>query len=229
MNSEYLKCSGDDCFNNNRFHANFINGIVDHVSYRGISIEQRPEVLGKFHGLIGQYKPQQIIEIGTFAGGFTLILKDIVDSLGLDTALHTYDVNNQNILKDQINYRQVKNIFVHTKNLFSSNYDAFVNDEARQELVNIIQNSGLTMVLCDGGCKKCEFNIIAPFLKSNDIIMAHDYAPNSDFFHNHMNRKIWNWHEIQDSDIQASVSNSNLMPLDRESFLEVAWLCMRKV
>lgn len=228
MNTEFLRCSGEDCFVNNRFQNNFLNDIIDHVSYRGVSIEQRPEVLYKFENLILESNPARIIEIGTFAGGLTLILKDIVDANNLSTEIYTYDVAEATILKDHIQQRQLNKLFVRTKNLFNGAYSDFFSPETKQEIQELIQQPGLTILLCDGGCKKCEFNLLASFLKPEDIIMAHDYAPNSTFFQNQMNKKIWNWHEIQNSDIEMTIMQNGLVPLHKEAFLEVAWLCMRK-
>lgn len=228
MNTEYLKCSGEDCFVNNRFQNNFLNDMVDHVSYRGVSIEQRPEVVDKFENLILEHGPARIIEIGTFAGGLTLILKDVVDTNNLTTEIYTYDVAEASILKDHIQHRELKELFVITKNLFNGAYSDFLTSDTKQEIQELIQKPGLTILLCDGGCKKCEFNLLAQFLKSDDIIMAHDYAPNATFFQNHMNKKVWNWHEIQDADIEMTIMKNGLVPLHKEAFLEVAWLCMRK-
>lgn len=228
MNTQFLKCSGEDCFTNNRFQNNFAQGIVDHVSYRGVSIEQRPEVLQKFESLILENRPSQIIEIGTFAGGLTLILKDIVDTHKLNTEIHTYDVARASILIDNINNRNLNNLTVHTTNLFGANYSSFYDENRLQEITNLIQKPGLTMLLCDGGCKKCEFNLLSDLLKVNDIIMAHDYAPDPEYFRSTMHGKIWYWHEIQDSDILSAISKNHLEPFNKDSFIEVAWLCMRK-
>lgn len=228
MDTQFLKCSGEDCFDKNRFQENFIKGHIDHVSYRGVSIEQRPEVVYKFESLLLEYRPNQIIEIGTFAGGLTLILKDIIDNNQLNTEIHTYDVVQASILIDQIKLRNLSNIRVYTTNLFNDRYDGFHDESTKHEITSLIQRPGHTLLLCDGGCKKCEFNLLANLLKPQDVIMAHDYAPDPAYFQSKINRKIWYWHEIQDADIISSITNNKLTPLHKESFLEVAWLCMQK-
>ena len=58
--------------------------------------------------------------------------------------------------------------------------------------------------------------------------MAHDYAPNKEYFEEHMRDKIWNWHEIQDSDIQESCKKYHLTPYMQNEFLSVAWACFIK-
>ena len=58
--------------------------------------------------------------------------------------------------------------------------------------------------------------------------MAHDYSPSTEYFEEHINNKIWNWHEIQDSDIQESVSEYSLEPFMQEDFQQVVWVCKIK-
>jgi hypothetical protein len=83
--------------------------------------------------------------------------------------------------------------------------------------------------LCDGGCKKCEYNAIAPLLKNKDIIMAHDYSPNLEYFEQHMRDKIWNWMEINDNDINEISKKYNLVSFQQELLLNIAWNCKQKI
>ena len=65
-------------------------------------------------------------------------------------------------------------------------------------------------------------------LKKGDIIMAHDYSPNSEYFEENINNKIWNWHEIKDTDIEDTVNECNLKPFMQEDFQKVVWVCKIK-
>jgi hypothetical protein len=112
---------------------------------------------------------------------------------------------------------------IRIENIFGNNWDSIPN-----EVVSYIQNDGLTLVLCDGGSKKDEFRLLSEYLKPNDIIMTHDYSPTIEYFQEYMKNKIWNWHEIQDSDIIESCQKYDLIPHMREEFLSVAWACFRK-
>jgi hypothetical protein len=114
-----------------------------------------------------------------------------------------------------------------TENLFGSNYTKLVEEE-KEKLINFIRKPGVTIVLCDGGSKKNEFNLLSEFLKEGDIIMAHDYAPSLEFSMEKMQNKIWNWHEILDADIEESCKKFNLTPFLQEEFLNVAWVCRQK-
>jgi hypothetical protein len=174
-----------------------------------------------FKELLYKVKPARILEIGTFHGGLTLLLRDILDGLSLYyRPIRTYDINSQDFLKPLVKDRNVEVI---TDNLFNENYTNFRNQEKKEELATFIQKSGTTMVLCDGGCKTCEFNLISPLLKTNDIIMAHDYAPNDDYFQLHLKDKIWNWHEISQKDIVESIDKYKLVPFLDELMQSIAW------
>ena len=83
-------------------------------------------------------------------------------------------------------------------------------------------------MLCDGGSKKNEFRILSDYLKVGDVIMAHDYAPNEEYFQEHINNKIWNWLEIQDNDINEPSLRNNLIPYMEDDFRQVVWACKIK-
>lgn len=179
-----------------------------------------------FIELLNAIKPSRILEIGTFHGGLTMMLRDIMDNIHLlDSAIRTYDIHDQEFLKPLINGRAIE---VFTKNLFDAKYHDFADDISKNELYSFIQQQGTTLVLCDGGCKKCEFNLIAPMLKTNDIIMAHDYAPNEEYFNQYIKGKIWDWLEIQDSDINQCVIDHNLQPYLQSTAQKAAWCCKIK-
>lgn len=223
---EKLSCASMDCFQDDFFDNNFKKGIIKHVNYDGLAIEQNPNIIDKFNELISTYKPKRVLEIGTFHGGLTEIIRDLLDVNDLtNSEVKTYDVTLPNFVTEKLNK---KNINLLEKNLFSHTYTDFLNDTTRAELFEYINGDGLTLVLCDGGSKKNEFRLISNLLKVGDIIMAHDYAPNPIYFESKMKNIFWNWLEIQDSDIEQSCLDNNLKPLLQESFIEVAWVCKIK-
>ena len=185
--------------------------------------ENTPQV---FLELLDIIRPYRILEIGTFHGGLTLMLRDTLDNLGLSgSIIRTYDVDDQEFLKPLVKDRLVE---VFTKNIFDKSYKHFADYHAEKEITKFIQQDGCTLVLCDGGCKKCEYNILAPLLKNQDVIMAHDYCPNKDYFNQHMKDKIWDWCEIEDSDIQEVSDKYNLIPFHQEKLLTIGWNCRIK-
>lgn len=182
-----------------------------------------PKVFREFLQLV---HPARILEIGTFHGGLTLLLRDILDEIGLaNNIIRTYDIHEQEFLKPLVVERKVE---VYTKNLFKDDYSGWANTDNQQEIYNYINQDGITIVLCDGGCKKCEFNLIAPMLKENDIIMAHDYAPTAEYFEKYMKDKIWNWHEIRDRDIIDVSNQCGLVSFVQETMQKIAWCCKIK-
>jgi hypothetical protein len=192
-----------------------------HFIYENLTISQVPNIKKSFEELITTIKPKRVLEIGTADGGLTLMTRDILDTHNMEaTIIRTYDINEQVNLKTK-----GRKIEIITKNIFTYPYSDL---EFPEEVKNFIQDYGLTLILCDGGSKKNEFRLLSQFMKIGDIIMAHDYAPNQEYFDNHINGKIWNWLEIQDSDINESCERYNLKPFMEEEFRSVVWVCKIK-
>jgi hypothetical protein len=114
-------------------------------------------------------------------------------------------------------------IDVRIENIFSENYTKLNN-----EVIEFVKSDGITIVLCDGGWKIGEFNLISNYLKNGDFILAHDYAENKEKFELDVKNKIWNWHEIQESDIIDACERNNLKDYQREIFESVVWICKTK-
>ena len=194
--------------------------------YKETTILQHKDIAIPLKTLFETIKPSQVLEIGTSHGGLTLLIRDLLDEVGLkESDFRTYDVLDINRYWLDEAIKNGAKIDLRIKNIFNHQYDALIEVD---EIKELISRSGPTIVMCDGGSKKNEFKILSPFLKSGDIIMAHDYASNSAYFEEHINNKIWNWHEIQDSDIQESVEKYNLEPYMHDEFQKVVWVCKIK-
>jgi len=192
--------------------------------YRNLTTMQHTSVEEKFTKLITEIKPIKVLEIGTSSGGLTLLLRDILDKNGLEsTRLVSYDVNDPVYLRHYVN--EGSKIELRVENIFNHQYDKLENG---QEVIDIITSEGTTLVLCDGGSKKNEFRVLSDYLKVGDVIMAHDYSPNETYFQEHINNKVWNWLEIQDTDINESCVKNNLVPFMEEDFRQVVWACKIK-
>ena len=114
-------------------------------------------------------------------------------------------------------------IDVRVENVFNHHYT-----EVKQEVIDFIQQDGMTLILCDGGSKIHEFKILSNYMKNNDFIMAHDYSQNKETFKENVYMKIWNWHEIEDKDIQEACEKNNLISYNQEIFNTIAWVCKVK-
>jgi cephalosporin hydroxylase len=196
--------------------------VKGHFIYENLIISQHESVGSVFDKLIKQIKPKRILEIGTADGGLTLMLKDLLNDNGLNNSIiRTYDILEQTNLKN----KNVNGIEIITKSPFNYPYSDL---EYPDEIKEFVQSEGTTLVLCDGGFKINEFILISQFLKVGDVIMAHDYAHDSDVFKKEIENKIWNWHEIQYSDISNACEINNLESYMLDEFKQVVWVCKMK-
>lgn len=161
-----------------------------------------------------------IIELGTCCGGFTIFLRNH-RLLSSDVELHTYDFTEWNLsgrdgaLNDGREIFKKYNINFHLADIFSH--------ETVDQIKSLIQRPGRSIVFCDGGDKKREFNLFAPFLKNGDIILAHDYIDTNENFEKNFKNKIWDGHEISDSDIDAVCKIYNLKPFLQQELAKAVW------
>lgn len=188
-------------------------------SFMNMACQQSHDVYEVFYEFIKKTKPSRILEIGTALGGFTDFLKWCSTELNYDISILTYDIIEYNWYNDLRN----KSIDIRVENVFNSNYT-----EVKQDVVDFIRKDGTTIVLCDGGYKIGEFNLLSNFIKEGDFILAHDYSENKDVFETEINRKKWNWFEISYEDIKQSCLDNNLVSYDDEIFKNVVWVCKIK-
>jgi hypothetical protein len=198
------------------------NEIKGWFAYKGNTVQQHENAGNVFKKLFINKKPARILEIGTAYGGLTILLRDILNELNMqNTIIRTYDNYHKHYLDNIIGIESI------IDNIFTKSY-LELNDEKSKSVIEYIQLDGVTILLCDGGSKKDEFRLLSPYLKPGDIIMAHDYAPNQEYFNRHIKNKIWSWMEIEDSDIEESVILNNLNPYMSEEFTNVVWVCKEK-
>ena len=55
-----------------------------------------------------------------------------------------------------------------------------------------------------------------------------EYALDKEKFETSINKKIWNWHELSESDIIDACNRNNLEDYKRETFESVVWVCKTK-
>jgi cephalosporin hydroxylase len=190
--------------------------------YEGYAAMQHDDVLPVFRDFIQETRPRRILEIGTAQAGFTLALRNLLNEAGLrESAVRSFDITRLPWF-DAIASRKIELI---VENIFDDHYSRFTKPEL---IVPFIQAEGTTLVLCDGGYKVGEFNLIAPLLKAGDYIMAHDYIDTEQNFRENYLDKIWNWQEIQERDIRETCAKYGLVDFHREAFSRVVWVCKKK-
>jgi len=158
--------------------------------------------------------PSQIIELGTEQGGLSLFLH--ISCLLNSCHFITYDIEGSSLKYSDV-FSKI-NIDARNKNIF----------ENEEEIAQIIQSKGTTVLLCDNGNKIREFNTFSRYLKSGDFIFAHDYSKDRDFFMREMSGKLWNHCEIIYADIEESVNLHGLIPFMEEGWQRAAWACFQK-
>jgi FkbM family methyltransferase len=197
--------------------------ILDSLFYKNFTAQQQKNVLDVFKTFLSEIKPARILEIGTAGGGLTLFLRDTLNDIGLtNSQIKSFDVIECSWY-DEI---RKNNIEINITNIFDR---AYLKLEKPELIEDFIKSDGTTLVLCDGGNKISEFNLIAPLLKYGDFIMAHDYIDTIENFKENFYGKIWNWCEIKESDISEISKKENLVYYKQEEFNNVVWVCKQKL
>lgn len=108
------------------------------------------------------YRPERIIELGSYNGGFTIALA--FAGWTNDVALYSFDQMEAPSEQWRAMARFL-NVKFYRADIFKS--EDFIK--------GLVQMEGPSFLLCDGGDKAKEFEIFSKHLKPGDIIAAHDY------------------------------------------------------
>ncbi len=197
--------------------------VTGHTSYKGLTAQQHNDVFDVFKNFLSEIKPKRILEIGTAGGGFTLFLRETLNELGLeDTPIKSFDVHE---CPWYDNIRE-QNVEINIENIFDHSY---FNLEKPEKVVPYIQEEGTTLVLCDGGHKIGEFNMLTPFIKVGDFIMGHDYVDTWTNYKENYVDKIWDWCELEEKYIEQVSIDHNLEHYNKEIFDKVVWVCRKRM
>lgn len=195
--------------------------------YKGVVTMQVSSVKEAFTDFFSEVQPKQVLEIGTASGGTTLLARDVLDDLGLnDVPIRTYDVLEHNRIIFNEAIESGVNIDFRLENIFNDQFDDL--RDPPEEVLEFVHRSGTTLVLCDGGNKVLEFNIMAKYVQPGDILMAHDYSQDAEYFEAHIKDKIWNWLEISDANIADACDQYNLQPIRQQELQKVVWVARQK-
>jgi hypothetical protein len=172
------------------------------------------------HRVLGALRPARVLEIGTAEGGFAYCLRDALDALGMTTVpVLSFDIAGRG------GHEAVRaaGVDVRIQNVFGPSYRKI---DAR--VAGYVRLPGTSLVLCDGAHKIQEFAALAPLLKPGDVIGAHDYAPDWDYFVRHVRGRSWDWLEFTDAAAAVPAAAHGLTPWRPEDLCPVHWLWMRK-
>jgi hypothetical protein len=193
------------------------------LSLHGLISQQHRNFIPVFEKFFAKVKPTNIVEIGTGQGGTSMALNNVLKDLNYQYSYTTYDVNNLG------QYQQLREngINVRVCNLFNNDYKA-LRESNFEEIKNNIQKVGTTVLMCDGGNKINEVNLLADLLKPGDFIMAHDYSETNEYFKTHITPKEWLWCEITFADVKEALDRNKCEPYMQDEFQSVVWMCRRK-
>ncbi len=180
----------------------------------GAQIQQAPETLLVFNEFLQRERFDRIIEIGTAWGGLSVFLA--LGAFMLGAEFYTFDIEERcrPVVRDLLQKLGSTGEFL----------DAF-SKEGIERIRSLVQAPGRILLLCDGGYKKQEIQIFSPFLKTNDVIMGHDY------FHSrkhHKQQKRWISCELTWDDIRDSVVKHGLKQIYTSVFPSAFWVCLIK-
>jgi hypothetical protein len=172
--------------------------------YNGIQMSQ---VLGIYVGLNPDYIStfQNIVEIGTYNGGLSSWVFD-----NSSAKLISYDIDGT------INHTNREDIDFRVESCF--------DEKPMQDIIQLIQSEGRTLVLCDGGDKPKEFNTFSKYLKSGDVIMAHDYCESETEWKEKTD--YWQWPYEADTfphSIEEGITENNLEPYKYNEMKFLLW------
>ena len=174
----------------------------------GCPMMQHPNAIRAFGFFLSEQKFEQIIEIGFGHGGLSAVIA--FAAVINNSKFYTYDI-------EVINYDIISKVEQLGGKVTIG--DVFNNIK---EIEKIIQSSGRTLILCDGGNKIEEVKTFSKFMKPDDVIMAHDYFSNQKVY----DTNLWRSCEITDKDLTET--EEYLEPYYKKLFDGVVWMCRRK-
>lgn len=167
---------------------------------------QATNVINRFNNFFNRESFDQIIELGTGTGVFSSYLSFY--TFMNEAEFHTFDIK-ESEFDDKIQ-KLGGNVY---------KCDIMKNEQLIKEL--IIAKDKRTLLLCDNGNKIEEVKMFSQYLKSKDIIMAHDY------FYKKGENLPWSC-EITDKDISEVMINNNLEYIYKSTFNSIFWCCLLK-
>lgn len=208
-----------------------------HASFFGCYAQQNPKAFLSLNRLLNAEKFDTIIELGTHDGGLSSLFA--LYCFGSRHPATAQDANEPSLYKNSQHHKSPKQFHTFDISLrdiprlqllqaLGTNFQQIdtLNDQNNiQYIGNIIKNGGRVLLLCDGGDKKKEFELYAPFLKQNDIIMGHDWAKDDKAFADIQTRGIWYGCEIKWKDIEGTCKQNNIAQIYSDEFDDVVWFC----
>lgn len=148
--------------------------------------------------------PKRVIELGSYNGGFAIMLAFAGWSAGV--RVHSFD----RMVVPTVGWNELARYFgirFYQGDIFS-----------QEDLIGtLIGAPGRVFVLCDNGNKVREFNIFSKYLKEGDVIAAHD-----------LQTPYWDKSEFTKEEVKESVAQYGLELWMEETFALAGWAAYLK-
>lgn len=97
----------------------------NHFKWKGLTLMKDPMSLATYQQFLQDFKPKTIIEFGTYDGGSALWMSDILECIGVDCKIYTFDINQvespkENIITFQSDNYNIKEFVENNKTLFEN-------------------------------------------------------------------------------------------------------------
>lgn len=163
--------------------------------FLGMKMAQTKKSINVWEKLLISYDFKRVLEIGTYKGNLSLYL--LLYCINSRAEFYTYDPKKLwggSLLKNNLSFSD-----------YYYKWDVF---EHEQEIGDIIQKEGMSIVFCDGNDKSREFNVFVPYMKVGDVLGVHD----------------WNTEYSSEEDMRESIDKYNLVEIlskecDEEGYL----------
>ena len=177
----------------------------DLLTVNDIVAGQTPKVVFSFSKIIPKF--DNIIEIGTSLGAFTLLLDKFRKE---GSNLTTWEIS-----------RKAPRIKEYGIDIRYGDVFTFVNQDSIKQL---LQQEGRSILLCDGGYKNDEVKVFSEFLKPKDVIMCHDFMSTKTEWQKVTKSLNWKFNpESHLEFIQHTMSTQNLKPWYHKEFRQILW------
>jgi hypothetical protein len=208
-----------------------------HWSFFGCFMQQTPRAVLSLNKLLNAENFDTIIELGTHDGGLSSLFA--LYCAGSNSPSYASHANEPSLYKNQTHHKIPKQFytfdhmerdlprirFLQQMGAKFSCLDFLNNKENIENIGSIIQKGGRVLLLCDGGDKPKEFALFSPYLKTGDIIMAHDWAYDKNAFEEIKQKGIWYGLETEWYQIEEYCKKHGIREIYQEEFDSVVWFC----
>jgi hypothetical protein len=219
---------------------------LNHYSFFGAFAQQNPKSYLSINRLLNARNFDTIIELGTHDGGLSALLA-FYCFLSKNKS-YCENSSEPSLYKNSTHHKSPKQFYtfdivkrdLSMINLIDGLGGTFLQLDTLHNKANIasigelIKRGGSTLLICDGGDKKAELDLYGGFLKTGDVVMAHDWAKDKEAHQRNKDSGTWSGWEIrwengvaedEQFGIKDICEKHKIMQIFSEEFDDCAWFC----